>query len=71
MDGLQALDWLSQSETLPDLILLDCMMPHMSGHEFCRQLRTVIPSTVLPVIMVSAKVRRSVLVVSRCHTSRL
>ncbi|KXZ47741.1 hypothetical protein GPECTOR_33g623 [Gonium pectorale] len=55
MDGLEALEWLCASETLPDLILLDCMMPNMSGHEFCATLRRVIPGNVLPVIMVSAK----------------
>ncbi|GLC35005.1 Hexokinase-3 [Pleodorina starrii] len=55
MDGLEALEWLCGSETMPDLILLDCMMPNMSGHEFCATLRKVIPGNVLPVIMVSAK----------------
>jgi CheY-like chemotaxis protein len=29
MDGLEALEWLKSSETMPDLILLDCMMPHV------------------------------------------
>ncbi|GIL82425.1 hypothetical protein Vretifemale_11416 [Volvox reticuliferus] len=55
MDGLEALEWLCASETMPDLILLDCMMPNMSGHEFCATLRKVVPGNVLPVIMVSAK----------------
>uniref|UniRef100_A0A7S3VS63 histidine kinase n=1 Tax=Dunaliella tertiolecta TaxID=3047 RepID=A0A7S3VS63_DUNTE len=55
MDGDEAMEWLLLQETLPDLILLDCMMPNMSGHEFCAQLRQHIPGTVLPVIMVSAK----------------
>lgn len=55
MDGLEALSFLESSDTLPDLILLDCMMPVMSGHEFCVELRKTIPSTVVPVIMVSAK----------------
>lgn len=41
MDGLEALEWLCASETMPDLILLDCMMPNMSGHEFCSTLRRV------------------------------
>lgn len=41
MDGVEALEWLLAQETLPDLILLDCMMPHMSGHEFCSLLRQV------------------------------
>eukprot|EP00198_Chlamydomonas_reinhardtii_P009452 XP_001698789.1 chlamyopsin-6 [Chlamydomonas reinhardtii] len=55
MDGAEALEWLCASDTMPDLILLDCMMPVMSGHEFCATLRKVIPGNVLPVIMVSAK----------------
>jgi CheY-like chemotaxis protein len=41
MDGREALQWLAEQETLPDLVLLDCMMPHMSGHEFCAILRQV------------------------------
>jgi len=41
MDGDEAMDWLLAQETLPDLILLDCMMPNMSGHEFCTLLRQV------------------------------
>ncbi len=41
MDGVEALAWLEEQPTLPDLILLDCMMPHMSGHEFCAALRQV------------------------------
>ncbi|KAJ9517318.1 hypothetical protein QJQ45_016688, partial [Haematococcus lacustris] len=55
MDGREALQWLAEQETLPDLVMLDCMMPVMSGHEFCATLRKVIPGSVLPVIMVSAK----------------
>jgi hypothetical protein len=39
MDAIQALSMLTKSKTLPDLILLDCMMPRMSGHEFCVQVR--------------------------------
>ena len=41
MDGDEAMEWLSSQETLPDLVLLDCMMPNMSGHEFCAELRQV------------------------------
>ena len=41
MDGAEALEWLCASDTMPDLILLDCMMPVMSGHEFCATLRKV------------------------------
>ncbi|MGQ3164911.1 MAG: response regulator [Agrobacterium sp.] len=39
---------------LPDLILLDVMMPGMSGYEVCTQLRKKYSSALLPIIMVSA-----------------
>lgn len=45
MDGDEAMQWLAVQETLPDLVLLDCMMPNMSGHEFCAELRQVFPLT--------------------------
>ncbi|DBB18216.1 hypothetical protein WJX82_000391 [Trebouxia sp. C0006] len=53
--GAEALKWITNSKVLPDLILLDCMMPGMSGHEFCTELRKTVPDAVVPVIMVSAK----------------
>ncbi len=55
MNGPEALEYLTNSETLPDLILLDCMMPEMSGHQFVSILRETVPTSILPVIMVSAK----------------
>lgn len=55
MNSQEALDLIEASPTLPDLILLDCMMPGMSGHEFVAKLRTTVPRSVVPVIMVSAK----------------
>jgi CheY-like chemotaxis protein len=33
MDGMEALAYLERSETTPDLILLDVMMPGLSGYE--------------------------------------
>ncbi|KAL3153016.1 Hexokinase-3 [Trebouxia sp. C0009 RCD-2024] len=53
--GTEALKWVADGKVLPDLILLDCMMPGMSGHEFCTELRKTVPDAVVPVIMVSAK----------------
>jgi class 3 adenylate cyclase len=38
----------------PDLVLLDVVMPEMSGYEACRKLRDNPATTVLPVIMVTA-----------------
>ncbi|HEX2909702.1 MAG TPA: response regulator [Chloroflexia bacterium] len=52
-DGQEALK-LAQEEK-PDLILLDVMMPFISGYEVCRQLRTVPELKETPVIFLSAK----------------
>jgi DNA-binding response OmpR family regulator len=49
-DGLSALQRLTSER--PDLVLLDVMMPQISGWEICRQIRAY--STV-PVIMLTAK----------------
>lgn len=35
-NGQNALDLLNQSDSLPDLVLLDLMMPVMDGFQFCR-----------------------------------
>lgn len=35
LDAREALKWVEESAELPDLILLDCMMPEMSGECFC------------------------------------
>lgn len=55
LDAREALKWVDASPVLPDLILLDCMMPEMSGQEFCVELRKTVPDAVVPVIMISAK----------------
>ncbi|RDV24488.1 response regulator [Alteromonas aestuariivivens] len=41
-------------EQLPDLILLDVMMPGMTGFEVCRQLKSEPETRVIPVIFVTA-----------------
>ena len=40
---------------LPDLILLDVMLPDISGFEYCRKLRNQYSKTVLPVIFITGK----------------
>jgi len=52
-DGLQALELVGQGSI--DLVLLDIMMPGMSGIEVLRALREQSSISELPVIMVSAK----------------
>jgi DNA-binding response OmpR family regulator len=38
----------------PDLILLDIMMPEMDGYEVCRQLKSQVETSDIPIIFVSA-----------------
>src|SRR3972149_5953170 len=38
----------------PDLVLLDVVMPEMSGYEVCRAIRAQPATAMLPVIMVTA-----------------
>ncbi len=52
-NGFQALEILKSRR--PDLILLDLMMPRMSGYEVCQKLREDFDMNTLPVIMLTAK----------------
>ena len=49
-DGAQALEMFAKVE--PDLVLLDVMLPRMSGLDVCRQIRQ---TSAVPIIMVTAK----------------
>ncbi len=57
MDGMEALRYLESVDTLPDLILLDVMMPGLSGYEVCLKIRDLYPASI-PIIMISAKCGR-------------
>jgi two-component system phosphate regulon response regulator PhoB len=52
-DGPEALTRIA--ETTPDVVLLDWMLPAMSGLEVCRQIRRRPATRELPVIMVTAR----------------
>ncbi|WP_018294725.1 adenylate/guanylate cyclase domain-containing protein [Mariprofundus ferrooxydans] len=54
INGMQALK-LCATDTPPDLILLDVMMPGMDGYEVCRKLKEDPRSEGIPVIFVTAK----------------
>ncbi|MCK4292683.1 MAG: response regulator [Planctomycetes bacterium] len=51
-DGLEALEIIGKEA--PDLILLDIMMPKMSGFEVCRRIKNDPKTSDIPVIMVTA-----------------
>lgn len=53
-DGLEALSIMEEGFE-PNLILLDVMMPKMTGYEVCRRLRKQYPANELPIIMLTAK----------------
>jgi len=52
-NGYEALDRLN--ETAVDLVLLDVMMPGMSGIEVCEKLRADEKTAVIPILLFSAK----------------
>jgi len=52
-DGEEAL--VAAAEEVPDLILLDWMLPLMSGIEVCRQLRSKAETKRVPIIMLTAR----------------
>jgi two-component system cell cycle response regulator len=51
-NGLEALDVVGRDK--PDLILLDIMMPKMSGFELCKQLKSAPATRDIVIIMVTA-----------------
>ena len=51
-DGLAALDIADTDK--PDLILLDIMMPMMSGYDVCRQLKSNPQTKMIPIICVTS-----------------
>jgi len=56
-DGEDALD--SANRELPDLIILDLMLPGMDGLEVCKELKKETKTAPIPVIMLTAKSQES------------
>jgi two-component system, OmpR family, alkaline phosphatase synthesis response regulator PhoP len=52
-DGAEALDRIERRK--PDLLVLDLMLPQMSGLELCQRLRANADTAKLPIIVVTAK----------------
>jgi len=51
-DGVEAMDRIKEKH--PDIILLDIMMPRMSGFEVCRLVKNDPATAAIPVVMVTA-----------------
>ena len=54
-DGIEAIQIIDEPQaSMPDLILLDVMMPRMSGFEVCRKIKDDPKTRSIPVMMVTA-----------------
>jgi CheY-like chemotaxis protein len=52
--GLDALEWLRKGEAVPDVVLLDLMMPIMDGWTFYDHLQQEARWASLPIVVISA-----------------
>jgi signal transduction histidine kinase/class 3 adenylate cyclase len=52
--GIEALEKIHNG-LRPDLILLDIMMPKMSGYQVCQKIREQFPASEMPIVMLTAK----------------
>ena len=52
-DGQDALVMVDEEH--PDVVLLDWMLPHVSGIEICRQLRARVETREIPIVMLTAR----------------
>jgi signal transduction histidine kinase/DNA-binding response OmpR family regulator len=57
LNGKEALRIIRDPGERVDLVLLDVMMPRMSGYEVCREIRHFYTASELPIIMLTAKTR--------------
>ncbi len=56
-DGIEALD--QAREGRPDLVLLDLMLPRLSGERVCQELRADPRTATLPVVVLSARIQEA------------
>ncbi|MCB1193478.1 MAG: response regulator [Leptospiraceae bacterium] len=66
-NGMEALEILDKSPTIPDLILLDVMMPKMTGFEVCTKIREKYNANILPIVLLTAKNQTNDLVQGFIH----
>ena len=56
VDGLEGLN--KARETMPELIVLDVMLPKMNGTEVCKTLKGDPKTSPIPILMLTAKAQR-------------
>lgn len=61
LNGLEALKLVKEHN--PDLLILDLMLPDLDGLEVCKRLRSSLDTAMLPIIMLTAKVAESDMIV--------
>ena len=54
--GVQALELINNKDDI-DLVILDLMMPELSGYDVCKEIRKTFSVTELPVLMLTAAVQ--------------
>ena len=69
--GEEAVDWLSDSAHVPDLVVLDAMMPGITGFDVCRALRANSATSRVPVIFLTARRSREDMVEAQSAGSDL
>ncbi len=52
-DGQQAIDYLAESQTLPDIILMDVMMPVKDGFEAAKEIRSSFSQRHMPILFLT------------------
>jgi len=58
-NGKHALELLNQASTVPDVVLLDLLMPEMSGWQFRSALKADVRFAAIPVIVMTAERSRA------------
>lgn len=53
-DGIEALEWLQNTEKNPDVIVSDVIMPRMDGYDFCKAIRADEKFKDIPVILLTS-----------------
>lgn len=64
--GQRALELIRAGEKF-DIILIDAMLPHMSGYELCRQIRAEPAAAAAPIIMLTARSRMTEMLADLDH----